>query len=59
MLPIGHEWKEGSMTALLETAPQMAVARHDLEPLVEEWRAYHAIDSPLFQRRAQRDAAPM
>ena len=45
------------MTELIETAPQMDVAIEDLEYLVEEWRAYHAIYSPLFQRREQRDAA--
>jgi SRSO17 transposase len=57
MLPIGHEWKEGSLTELIETAPKMDLAIHDIEQLVEELRAYHAIYSPLFQRREQRDAA--
>ena len=45
------------MTALIETAPKMDLAIHDMEQLVEELRAYHAIYSPLFQRREQRDAA--
>jgi SRSO17 transposase len=57
MLPINHAWKESSMTALIETVPKMDLARHDIEHLVEELRAYHAISSPLFQRRAQREAA--
>ena len=45
------------MTALIETTPKMDLAIHDIEHLVEELRAYHAIYSPLFQRREQRDAA--
>src|SRR5712691_1996323 len=57
MLPINHVWKESSMTALIETAPKRDLAIHDIEHVVEELRAYHAIYSPLFQRRAQRDAA--
>jgi SRSO17 transposase len=57
MLPINHAWKEGSMTALIETTPKMDLAIHDIEHLVEELRAYHAIYSPLFQRREQREAA--
>jgi SRSO17 transposase len=57
MLPIGHEWKEGRMTELIETAPKMDLAIEDIAPLVEELRAYHALDSPLFQRREPRDAA--
>jgi SRSO17 transposase len=39
MLPIGHVWKEGSMTELIETAPQMAVAIEDSEHWVEALRA--------------------
>jgi DDE superfamily endonuclease len=57
MLPIIHTWKEGRMSALIETTAKMDLAIHDIESLVEEWRAYHAIYSPLFQRREQRDAA--
>ena len=45
------------MTDLIETAPKMDVAIQDIEHLVEELRASHAIDSPLLQRREQRDAA--
>jgi SRSO17 transposase len=57
MLPITPAWKEGSMTELIETAPKMELAIQDIEHLVEELRAYHAIYSPLFQRREQREAA--
>src|SRR5713226_4017246 len=57
MLPITPEWKEGSMSDLIETAPQMDLAVQDIEHLVEELRAYHAIYSPLLQRREQREAA--
>jgi hypothetical protein len=35
----------------------MDVAIQDIEHLVEELRASHAIDSPLCQRREQREAA--
>src|SRR5712692_2970486 len=49
--------KEGSMIDLIETAPKMDVAIQDIALLVEALRAYHAIYSPLFQRRAQRQAA--
>ena len=45
------------MTTLIETTPKMDLAIQDIEHLVEELRAYHAIDSPLFQRREQREAA--
>src|SRR5882672_787818 len=57
MLPITPEWKEGSMSDLSETAPRMELAIQDIEHLVEELRAYHAIYSPLCQRREQREAA--
>jgi SRSO17 transposase len=57
MLPITPAWKEGSMTDLIETAPKMELAIQDIEHLVEELRASHAIYSPLFQRREQREAA--
>jgi SRSO17 transposase len=57
MLPLTPEWKEGSMSDLIETAPRMELSVHDIEHLVEELRAYHAIYSPLFQRREQREAA--
>jgi SRSO17 transposase len=57
MLPLTPEWKEGSMSDLIETAPRMELSVHEIEHLVEELRAYHAIYSPLFQRREQREAA--
>ena len=45
------------MTVLIETTPKMDLAIQDIEHLVEELHAYHAIYSPLFQRREQREAA--
>ena len=45
------------MTDLIETAPKMELAIQDIEHLVEELRASHAIYSPLVQRREQREAA--
>ena len=45
------------MMDLIETTPKMDLAIQDIEHLVEELRAYHAIYSPLFQRREQREAA--
>ena len=45
------------MTDLIETAPKMELAIQAIAHLVEELRAYHAIYSPLFQRREQRAAA--
>ena len=45
------------MVNLIETVPQMDLSIQDIELLVEELRAYHAIYSPLFQRREQRQAA--
>ena len=45
------------MTDLIETAPRMELAIQDMEHLVEELRAYHAIYSPLLQRREQCEAA--
>src|SRR5437016_12887239 len=45
------------MTTLIETTPKMDLAIQDIEHLVEELRAYHAIYSPLFQRREPREAA--
>jgi len=41
----------------IETTPKLALAIQDIEHLVEELRAYHAMYSPLFQRREQREAA--
>jgi SRSO17 transposase len=42
------------MTTLIETAPAMELSPHDIDNLVDELRAYHALYSPLFQRREQR-----
>ena len=38
----------------LETAPVMTLRPQDIEDLVDELQAYHALYSPLFQRREQR-----
>jgi SRSO17 transposase len=57
MLPLSHAWKESSMTTLIETTPTMHLAIHDIAHLVEALRAYHALYSPRFQRREQREAA--
>src|SRR5256885_6521820 len=57
MLPVNPAWKEGSMMDLIETTPKMDLAIQDIAHLVEELRAYHAIYSPLFQRREPREAA--
>jgi len=45
------------MTTPIETAPAMALTPQAMDNLVEELRAYHAIYSPLFQRREQREGA--
>ena len=45
------------MSDLIETAPRMDLSVQDIEHLVEELRTYHAIYSPLLQRREQREAA--
>jgi SRSO17 transposase len=42
------------MMTAIETAPVMALRPRDVDELVEELHAYHAIYSPLFQRREQR-----
>src|SRR3989454_12371501 len=56
MLPVNPAWKEGSMMDLIETTPKMDLEIQDIAHLVEELRAYHAIYSPLWQRRGQREA---
>src|SRR3712207_6183123 len=38
----------------IDTAPVLDLAPHDIAALVDELHAYHAIYSPLFQRREQR-----
>jgi SRSO17 transposase len=45
------------MTTLIETSPTMELSPYDIDDLVDELRAYHAIYSPLFQRREQREWA--
>jgi SRSO17 transposase len=45
------------MTPPIETAPAMELTPQAIDNLVEELRAYHAIYSPLFQRREQREGA--
>jgi hypothetical protein len=45
------------MSTPIETTAVMDVTPCDLDDLVEKWRAYHAIYSPLFQRREQREWA--
>ncbi|MGH8057415.1 MAG: IS701 family transposase, partial [Candidatus Entotheonellia bacterium] len=45
------------MTELIETVPAMDLSPPDIDRLVDELRAYHAIYSPLFQRREQREWA--
>jgi SRSO17 transposase len=39
----------------METAPVLDLTPQDLEALLDELRVYHAIYSPLFQRREQRE----
>ena len=41
----------------ITTAPAMELTPQAMDHLVEELRAYHAIYSPLFQRREQREGA--
>jgi SRSO17 transposase len=45
------------MNTPIETTAVMDLTPGDLDALVEELRAYHAIYSPLFQRREQREWA--
>jgi SRSO17 transposase len=45
------------MKAPMETAPVMDLRPRDVDHLVEAWREYHAISSPVFQRREQREGA--
>ena len=42
------------MIPAIETAPVMSLRPQDVESLVDALQAYHAIYSPLFQRREQR-----
>jgi SRSO17 transposase len=43
------------MMETIETAPVMALRPQDIDNLVDELQDYHAIYSPLFQRREQRE----
>ena len=43
------------MTQVIETAPEMHLTPRDFDSLLGEVKAYHAIYSPLFQRREQRE----
>lgn len=43
------------MTETIETAPEMNLESLDIDNLVDELREYHAIYSPLFCRREQRE----
>ncbi|MGH8057889.1 MAG: IS701 family transposase [Candidatus Entotheonellia bacterium] len=45
------------MTQPIETVPAMDLSPRDIDGLVDELRAYHAIYGPLFQRREQREWA--
>jgi SRSO17 transposase len=45
------------MSPPIETIPVMELTPRDIEPLVEELRAYHAIYSPLLQRCEPREWA--
>ena len=45
------------MSEPIETVPVMNLTPRDLVTLVEAWREYHALDSPLFQRREPREWA--
>ena len=45
------------MTEPIETAPAMELTPQAIDNLAEELREYHAIYSPLFQRREQREWA--
>jgi SRSO17 transposase len=49
--------EERRMSAPIEPTAGRDLTPGDLDDLVEEWRAYHAIYSPLVQRRAQRERA--
>ena len=45
------------MTKAIATVPQMELTPQQISNLVEELHSYHAIYSPLFQRREQREQA--
>lgn len=41
----------------MDTAPTLALTPQEVDALIDELRAYHAIYSPLFQRREQRECS--
>jgi SRSO17 transposase len=43
------------MTPVIETAPEMQLTLEDVDQLLDEVKAYHAVYNPLFQRREQGD----
>ncbi len=43
------------MTPMIATTPEMQLTVDDVDKLLEEVQAYHALYSPLFQRREQRE----
>ena len=43
------------MNGFVETVPEMSLEPKDIDNLIDELRQYHAIYSPLFQRREQRE----
>jgi SRSO17 transposase len=45
------------MADIIETAPEMQLESQDIANLLDELREYHAIYSPLFCRREQREEA--
>src|SRR5215475_7287718 len=45
------------MRQTIDPTPALELTPQALDNLVEELRAYHAIYSPLFQRREQREGA--
>jgi hypothetical protein len=52
-------WRDASspveQTAIIAPVPEMHLAPRDMDHLVDELREYHAIYSPLFRRREQRE----
>ena len=42
---------------IIETVPEMNLEPQDIDNLTTELREYHAIYSPLLQRREQREKA--
>src|SRR5947207_8073130 len=58
IIPVCSINDSGGMMLQLEpiaTAPVLDLTPQDIEPIIDELRAYHTIYSPLFQRREQRE----